>query len=92
MAPEKRPLSKEAIPKSFARVINASAIREQYREKKRKLAEDGDASLTGKRRKLTVDKDDRTQRADGKVKGKQVKSHHKIQLGESIQHFNRCAT
>jgi hypothetical protein len=53
--------------KVVSRVINASEIREQYREKKRKLV----------RQKLTANKDNRTQGVAGKMKGEQVESHSK---------------
>jgi hypothetical protein len=90
MAPGKQHLSKEDIPKSFSRVINASKIREEWRAKKRKLEEISDGQHPEKRRKLTVNEDKRTQSAEGKTKEKPVASHFKIKPGESIQHFNRC--
>lgn len=91
MAPGKEQLSKEAIPKSFSRVIYASKIREEWRANKRKLEEAVPAPHAEKRRKLTASNEDKhTQNAEGKMKGKLIKSLLKIKPGESIQHFNRC--
>lgn len=90
MAPGKEQLSKEAIPKSFSRVIYASKIREEWRANKRKLEEAVPAPHAEKRRKLTASNEDKhTQNAEGKTKGKLIKSLLKIKPGESIQHFNR---
>jgi hypothetical protein len=89
MAPGKQLLSQEAIPKSFARVINASKIREEWMAKKRKLEEPAHASHVDKRRKLTADQDQRAQNLDNKMGEKLSTSHLKIKPGESMQHFNR---
>ena len=85
MTPGKQPLSQEAIPKSFSRVIDASKIREEWIAKKRKLEEPAHAE---KRRKLIVDEDQRAHNLDKRAE-KLTTSHLKIKPGESMQHFNR---
>jgi hypothetical protein len=39
-------------PKGISRVLDAEKIREQYREKKRKLADEGDAGRESKKLKV----------------------------------------
>ena len=87
LAPGKESLRNEAIPKSAARVLNAQAIRDEWKLKKRKL-EDGDGKdgRGGKRRKTT-----------GRITGSEDKEKSKktsltIQPWESIENFNRCVT
>jgi len=79
--PGKDSIRNEAIPKSAARIFNAQAIRDQWKEKKRKHDED-EGDRGGKRRKT------------GKEPTHGPKSDKKkvsltIQPGESMQHFNR---
>jgi len=79
-APGKDSLTKEPIPKSASRILNASKIRNDFKLRKRKLDDGDDGERQGKRRK-----------SDGKSgtaeKGK--RSRLTIKPGESIQHFNR---
>ncbi|KAF9041572.1 hypothetical protein BJ165DRAFT_1312251, partial [Panaeolus papilionaceus] len=79
LAPTKSALTDEAMPKSAHRILNAIAIRDQF--KKRKA--EGEEGREGKRRKG----DDANGNGKGKSKGKATTL--KIQPGESIQHFNR---
>ncbi|KAG5640902.1 hypothetical protein DXG03_006687 [Asterophora parasitica] len=81
LAPSKDSLSNEPIPKALSRVLNAAKVREEWRDKKRKL-EDGGGIQGEKRRRL----DDG---AKGKRKEAQVTAKLTIKPGESIQHFNR---
>ena len=91
IVPERQDLSKEAIPKSFSRVINALEIREQWKAKKRRLDEAvHDPLYAEKRRRLAKNEEKRTESAGSKTKGKQITSQLKIKPGESIQHFHRC--
>ncbi|KAF8989944.1 hypothetical protein BDQ17DRAFT_1256344 [Cyathus striatus] len=75
-APTKSSLNSEAMPKSAARIFNATQIREDYKKRKRECEEGGQ---DGKRRKTDGDGQ------KNKVKPVQLK----IQPGESIQHFNK---
>jgi len=72
-------LSTERIPKSLSRVLGAAQIRENWRERKRKLEEEGvGADRKRKERKLTglsVEESDRNPLA--------------IQPGEALAHFNK---
>ncbi|KAF5374159.1 hypothetical protein D9615_008863 [Tricholomella constricta] len=82
LAPMKNSLSNEPIPKAIARVLNATKIREEWHNKKRKLQEDGDHKQGDKRRKLEDG-------AKGKRRETQATAKISIKPGESIQHFNR---
>jgi len=85
-APGKVSIQDESIPKSALRVFNSIATREEYRMKKRKNEDDGER--IAKRRKggaEIIAEADRDKRK--KVEKKVTLT---IQLGESIQHFNRC--
>ncbi|KAI6166695.1 hypothetical protein EDD17DRAFT_1470766 [Pisolithus thermaeus] len=74
LAPDVSPVQ-ETIPKSVSRVLDSARIRQEYREKKRKLDEcEGDSTRKRQRH------DGGDQRADGAVK---------IRPGESISDFNR---
>ncbi|KAG6853469.1 hypothetical protein C0991_004143 [Blastosporella zonata] len=85
LAPKKDSLSNEPIPKALSRVLNAATIREEYRQKKRKLEDDGNQKQDDKRRKVDGDtKDSKSKRKEAQVTTKLV-----IKPGESIQHFNR---
>jgi hypothetical protein len=84
--PGKDSIRDEPISKSAARVFNAQVIRDQWREKKRKL--DEDESDHGRKRK----KPGKTGKLGEPIHG--PKSAKKkisltIQPGESMQHFNR---
>ncbi|KZP08808.1 hypothetical protein FIBSPDRAFT_964448 [Athelia psychrophila] len=88
-APSKSAISTEAIPKSVSRILNAASVREQFQEKKRKIAsgeDTGEKDGRGKKRQRT---DSQTKPAaaakDVKGKGKALG----IQPGESLAHFNR---
>lgn len=76
LAPATAVLSKEPIPKSVARVLNAAKVQEEWREKKRKSEEDpsGQPKDRKKRRKTSEDAGEDTM---------------KIHPGESLGHFNR---
>jgi len=76
--PGKDSIRNEAIPKSAARIFNAQATRDQWKEKKRKHDED-EGDRGGKRRK--------TESHGPKSDKKKVSLT--IQPGESMQHFNR---
>ncbi|TCD65853.1 hypothetical protein EIP91_002159 [Steccherinum ochraceum] len=82
LAPASNALSKEPIPKSVARVLNASQTQQEWRSKKRKLETegfskvDGDGTRSQKRPKATQHEEE----GAGKMK---------IQPGESLGHFNR---
>ena len=86
LAPGKEPLQNEAIPKSAARVLNAQAIRDEWKLKKRKQEGDSGDGSVEKRRKTT-----------GWITGSGNKEKSRnsktmtltIQPGESIQHFNK---
>ncbi|KIM36536.1 hypothetical protein M413DRAFT_288345 [Hebeloma cylindrosporum] len=81
--PGKDSIRNEAIPKSAARVFNAQAIRDEWKEKKRKHDEDEDGH-GGKRRKTgTSGEPARGPKSDKK------KISLTIRPGESMQHFNR---
>ncbi|KAJ3533144.1 hypothetical protein NM688_g7322 [Phlebia brevispora] len=74
LAPSTVALSREAIPKGAARILNAAKVQQEWREKKRKLSEDaqdGEGTSNKRRRKA----------GDGPVM--------KIQPGETIARFNR---
>jgi len=90
LAPGKQYLGKEALPKSFSRVINASEIREAWKAKKRKIEEDGNVLHAETKRRKPNDDNKRRQTEVGRAKEKQMASHFRIKPGESIQHFNRC--
>ena len=78
--PEKDSIRNEAIPKSAVRVFNAQAVRDEWKEKKRKRdADEGDRG--GKRRKTG-------EPTHGSTSEKK-KFSLTIQPGESMQHFNR---
>jgi hypothetical protein len=88
----KQAISSEGIPKSAARVLNAAHVRQEWREKKRKLesGEDiGERDRNGKKRRVD---------GSGDAKGKTMAHHDSktknkslgIQPGESLGHFNRC--
>lgn len=81
LAPTKYSLVDEPIPKSLARVLNATKIREEWKGRKRKLEEVGGNAHAGKRRKAGDDAERSTE--------KKQKSKLAIKPGESIQHFNR---
>ncbi|KAF8802187.1 hypothetical protein BYT27DRAFT_7113461 [Phlegmacium glaucopus] len=87
LAPKKESLRNEAIPKSAARVLNAQAIRDEWKLKKRKHEdESGGDGPEGKRRKTTG----RTTGSGNKEKSRKSRAISlTIQPGESIQHFNR---
>ncbi|KAK7045776.1 hypothetical protein VNI00_007177 [Paramarasmius palmivorus] len=76
LAPGKSSLTKEAIPKSAARVLNALKIREEFRAKKRQLEDSGDQ---GDRKRQKVDS--KRKQGKGKTPG--------ILPGESLQHYNK---
>jgi hypothetical protein len=91
----KRAISSEGIPKSVARVLNAAHVRQEWREKKRKLESGEDAGeCDGKGKKRRVD---RSGDAKEKGAGKAMAQHDSktknkslgIQPGESLGHFNR---
>ena len=84
-APAKNALSNEAIPKSAARVLNAARVQEEFR-KKRKLDGEGGADEGKKQaKKRKVNGNERKEKGNGAVQ-------MKIMPGESLAHFNRCAT
>lgn len=87
MAPSKQDISSEAIPKSLARVLDASKLREEYKSGKRKNEDDGLHVPKAKRTKLEST-------ASGKKKdnGKKPEGNLSIKIrpGESLQHFNKC--
>lgn len=78
-------VEREEIPKGAARILNAAKVQEEYREKKRKHPEGGSvAEPSAKRRK-----------SEGRNRGEagsEGKGKLRIQPGESMAHFNRCAT
>ena len=76
MAPGKDSLRNEPIPKSAAWVFNSQAVRDEYKLKKRKREEEGEQ---GAKKQKT-----------GKIASDKSVAL-KIQPGESMQHFNRCA-
>ncbi len=77
MAPGEDSLRNEHVPKSAARVLNAQRIRDEYR-KKRKLDHKDGVGKAVKRQKIE--------------KGQNKTTSLMIHPGESLQHFNRCAT
>ena len=79
----KQAISSEPIPKTISRVLNAAHVRQEWREKKRKLAsgEDIVGEGPGKNKKRRIDMDTKDKK---KVQGSG------IQPGESLAHFNRC--
>lgn len=79
----KQAISSEPIPKTLSRVLNAAHVRQEWREKKRKLAsgEDIVGEGPGKNKKRRIDMDTKDKK---KVQGSG------IQPGESLAHFNRC--
>ncbi|TFK38947.1 hypothetical protein BDQ12DRAFT_665740 [Crucibulum laeve] len=85
LAPTKDSLANEAIPKSASRILNASKIREEWKDKKRKFEDDGQGGQ-GKRRKVEGAEAMQSKR---KGKEKEMVSRLTIKPGESMQHFNR---
>ncbi|KAI0084770.1 hypothetical protein BDY19DRAFT_969040 [Irpex rosettiformis] len=81
--PAKSALSKEAIPKGAARVLNAWKVQEEFR-KKRKLGDNGDDDGASRRKRQKA-----SPGGDGKKSGGKKKADMKIQPGESLAHFNR---
>jgi len=92
LAPPKEILSKDAIPKGVARVLNAAQIRAEWREKnknkKRQLEEDpsshSNLPRNKKRMRLGGEGDER----GGRRESEQTTALQ-IQSGESLSHFNR---
>ncbi|KAJ7572074.1 hypothetical protein C8J56DRAFT_994139 [Mycena floridula] len=79
----KSALDSEAIPKAVSRVLNATKIRGEWNEKKRK--NDGeDDGRAGKRLKTDNKKQKAAQKSDTTKP-----SRITIQPGESLQHFNK---
>ncbi|KAJ7057273.1 hypothetical protein C8F01DRAFT_330011 [Mycena amicta] len=72
-------LSSEPLPKSFSRVINAAAVRTEYRAK-RKLQEDPTTSVDGQKAK---------RRKTEKSAGEEDVKGTRIRPGESLAHFNK---
>ncbi|KAJ7051529.1 hypothetical protein C8F01DRAFT_641175 [Mycena amicta] len=72
-------LSSEPLPKSFSRVINAAAVRTEYRAK-RKLQEDTTTSVDGQTAK---------RRKTGNGAGEEDVKGTRIRPGESLAHFNK---
>lgn len=84
----KQAISSEAIPKSVSRVLNAAHVRQEWKEKKRKLASGEDTGEdTGKSKKRRIDTGGDVS-LDPKGQGKSQAAV--IQPGESLAHFNRC--
>ncbi|PPR05068.1 hypothetical protein CVT24_010255 [Panaeolus cyanescens] len=86
LAPQKSSasLQNEPIPKSAHRILNAMAIREEFK-KKRKAGEELEGG-GGKRRKGDGNN---TGKPSGAKDGKKQESKLRIMPGESIQHFNK---
>ncbi|KAH9836281.1 uncharacterized protein C8Q71DRAFT_761590 [Rhodofomes roseus] len=72
----------EEIPKGAARILNATKVQEEYKQRKRKLQESGgDAEPSKKKRK--------SEGRHGGETGSEGKGKLRIQAGESMAHFNR---
>src|SRR6266404_4682152 len=92
-------LSTEGIPKSVSRVLDAARIRAEYRAKKRaRVLEEGDTRhgdaddptlpKAKKRRHVVAEDSD----AGKSTKASEKATGIEIQPGESLRHFNRCAS
>ena len=91
LAPSKSDgISNESIPKSALRVLQAAQIRAEHAKRKREDPNDDDGGR-GKRRR----QDGGVEKGKGKAKDIDAegsgKGEMKIQPGESLAHFNRCA-
>lgn len=78
--PEKRSLSKEEVPKSVSRVLNAAKIQQDWRAKQNRSSEDTGFEDGPARKK---------QKKSSKVKDGKNTSDLQIKPGESLAHFNR---
>ncbi|KAF7967842.1 hypothetical protein HWV62_32918 [Athelia sp. TMB] len=86
-APGKQAIASESIPKSISRILNAASVREEFREKKRKMASGEDTGEHDGKAKKRQRTDPQTKTATKDVKGKNKTLG--IQPGESLGHFNR---
>ena len=89
LAPPRANSTTEGIPKSVSRVLDAARIRAEYRQKKRArlLEEDGGADAP-----TTLAKAKKRCRATGDSDQATTTTTIKIKPGESLKHFNQCAS
>lgn len=78
-APEKTSLSKEEVPKSVARVLNAAKVQQEWRAKQKRNSEDTSPEAGPSRKKQK--KNPKNEESSGDLR---------IKPGESLAHFNRC--
>lgn len=89
LAPAKQSLSNEAIPKSLARVLNASQIREDFKKRKLTTNDALGTNRAEKRRKVDESGLGKSQPKQKANKEEANVAGLTIKPGESIGHFNR---
>ena len=77
-APEKTSISKEEIPNSVSRVLNAAKIQQEERAKQKRSSEDTGLDGATRKKQKKAHKDDDSNTSDLRIKP-----------GESLAHFNR---
>lgn len=91
----KHALSTERIPKSVSRILNATHVRQEWRDKKRKFDSEkdtGEHETKSKKRRVSSSEVVKG-KATGNSRGHDAEGRDKllgIQPGESLAHFNRC--